>query len=215
MSEEFASPALLSILCVLMGAAVFFAPHVWLLERLRNSAVQSVSLGRAVMGAAMAALFTAALFSQIYALIDGHGVLWPEVFVLAALAIGSFILGRLRGMGLSRLFVKVPLAWFVINLKVFVFMLATAVIIGLFTAVNIPVRESVFVTGAVWIAALYKLHVSVQRQNSGKEKEAFHRLLWPLVLGLLFWMLPLLLNELIHSEGFPEMLHRSPPLQRA
>jgi len=138
------------------------------------------------------------------------------------LFMGAVISGRIRREEFSRLFIKVPLEWFVINLKVFGFMLVTAAIIGLFAAVNaffdvvlIPVRESVFITGAIWIAVLYRLHVSVQRQNSGEEKEAFHRLLWPFVLGLFFWMLPLLLNELARSEEFYEMFHRAPSLQRA
>jgi len=79
----------------------------------------------------------------------------------------------------------------------------------------VPVREATFLSGGLWIGLLYKLHLSTQRWASEYVGAGFSGLIWPLALGLFFWMLPLLLNELVHSEDFQEMLHRTPSLQRA
>ena len=228
MNEVFVIPPLLSVVCVLLGAGAFFAPHIWLIGKLRaaDSAFAGQSLTRCTYGNVMAMFFSGVAVSQVLAVISGQGVLWFEMILMLALVFGAFALGRVGGLSGVNLVRAVPLYWLVRNVAVLAFALAGFALFQLLLSVFgfardtlqlgvAPVREATFVSGGVLIATLYKLYMNVRHWDVVAVHNGFSRLIWPLVLGLFFWMLPLLLNEIAHSAEFHEMLNRTPPLQRA
>ena len=227
MGDAFASPPLLNFLCVLVGAGLLFSPHIWLISKLRGAgnALSEQSLARCGYGNAMAVFFTAVMISFSYALVGEQGVLWFEAALLLTLIAGGYGLALAGGRGAQAALQETPFIWLVRNAYVFGFMLASfaliQVLLSLFSFMHaalfpsiVPIRETILFAGALWIGALYYLHLRALGWCKSYDA-AFHKLLWPIVLGLFFFMLPLLINEIAHSEDFHEMLNRAPRLQRA
>jgi hypothetical protein len=222
MNELYAGAPLLNVLCAFLGAAVFFSPHFWLLSLSKHEAPREGGLGVFTFKTAMAAFFAVALVSFLNGFWEGAGVLWPELAALCALAGGAFVY-HCAGKRQARAFLKNTGGFLVLTVfKVLGFAVVTVLFVaGLmlcFAALNAvlpssvfqPVREATFLSGALWIGVLYRLHV-----RAGERHElAFHHTLWPLAVGLLVLMFPMLFQNLVTSEKFQESLNRPPSLQK-
>ena len=204
--NSFVTPPLFTILCVFLGAAIFFAPYSWLFKRTSSS----ISLGVYVFTTAMYAFFGVALFSCLHGVYDGRGLLWPEIFVLLILGAGGFLYAKITGQAPKDIPARLIHAFFVNNALAVGFILLSGGLIMLLLFF-LPLEHAVFSTGVVFIGALYWLY---GRYNASEDIQ-FHQILWPLVLGLLLFMGPLLVQEIANSEEFQKSLHAAPRLQKA
>lgn len=222
---DFNIPPMLIMLCAAMGAAAFFAPHLWLWQRVRGQ--RGEFLGFRVFALMMGALFSVSLFSLIRGFYDGLGVLPLEAFVVFALSAGAFVYLGAQGYGPGVCILRAARGWLMMNMQLAVLMLVTivlvqAVMVGLFflnarleTAVFNPVREAAFTGGVFWLVALYGLFRAVRAADQPDPAFKFHHVLWPLALGLFLLMIPMLVQHLAVSEKFYDMMHRPPRLQKA
>ncbi len=221
--ESFASPPLLNILCLSLGAAIFFTPHIWLCRQLKNSGGQNGTLADSVFKTAMATLFAVTVLSFLNGLSIDAGLFWPEIVMACLMMTGAFIYHCYIQ---KRSFRNAPkkLALFLLRtvLTVLALVAATTFLIQTFmlgfAVLNVnfngtffqPVRDATFITGALWIGALYWL---CERQG-GSGAVKFHQLLWPLALGLLIIMIPMLAQNFVNSEEFQDSRHKPPPLHK-
>jgi len=222
MIESFSSPPLFNILCVCLGAGVFFSPHIWLIKKIRSKVSYDDPLGTGVFKTAMATLFGVTLLSFLNGFSVGAGVLWPEFVLLCVLLIGALVYHAIRGSDLRTAPQKLGVFLFFTILKVLGFMFVAWIAIQslmlLFLWLNTvlplavfqPVREATFLIGALWIGLLYWLY----KRKAAAVELKFHYLFWPLVLGLLILMLPMLLQNFVNSEDFQDSLKRPPSLQK-
>lgn len=224
--ESFNLPPLFILICMGLGLAVFFAPHVWLLRLIRAGDQILPSLGQQAFAMAMSVFFTVAVLSLLWVQFEGQGSSVIEIFVIVALYGGAHIQAHCAGTEPLRIPLKIIWGWFSKNLQVMLMALAGfALIQGLllvFAFANIqsgdilfaPVREATFFTGVFWIGMLYFLYKLAQKRGVLPEGTVFHRLLWPLVLGLFLIMLPLLVQEVATSDSFRVMMDAPRPLQK-
>ncbi len=222
MDESFVSPPLFNILCVSLGAALFFAPYIWLRHHASHPERSREGLGYSVFKTAMAVFFAVTVLSFLNGVSVGKGILWPEAVLASILMVGAFIHHRVQGRPWRNAPKKLSLFLLRRVVTILGLMVLTAIIVAVlmyvFTGVNMilsagvfqPVREATFLIGVLWIGALYWLY----QRNSEFLALKFHHLLWPLVLGLLILMAPMALQNFVNSEQFQDSLHKSRPLQR-
>ena len=202
----FITPPLFTMLCVFLGAAIFFAPYSWLPRRSYSSS----SLGLYVFKSAMHAFFGVALFSCLYGVHSGRGLLWPEVSVLLILLLGGFIYTKIGGHSAKDIPLRLINVFLVSNaLTVSFILLSGGLVIVLMSFLSL--EYAVFSAGVVLVGVLYWLYGRYNPQGDLQ----FHNVLWPLALGLLLFMGPLLVQEIANSEKFQESLHAPPRLQKA
>ena len=222
MGEPFISPPLLNVLCMCLGAAIFFAPYIWLWRILKNPDRDNGALGYSVFKMAVAALFSVTVLSFLNGLSIGAGLLWPEIVLSCFLMTGAFIHYRIRGLPLSSAPKKLAMFLLRTILAVLGLMIITAFVVQTlmlgFVILNVnlnltffqPVRDATFITGALWIGGLYW----ICGRQEGAASLRFHQLLWPLALGLFILMIPMLVQNFVNSEEFQNSRHKPPPLHK-
>lgn len=82
-----------------------------------------------------------------------------------------------------------------------------------------PNRDAVMVVGLLWLFPFIHWYQKSQKpgiydQIKAPEHYKFYMLLWPIVIGLLFFIMPLFAQKLVTSDKFQDMLNAKPPLER-
>lgn len=105
---------------------------------------------------------------------------------------------------------------------VFVFMAVNIGVVKLIAvipalgAVLDPVRDAVMVSGALWLFPFIYWYQKAEKKEASQKPGhyKFHHILWPIVVGLFFFILPLFIEKMVTSEKYHDMLDAKPPLER-
>jgi len=210
MDDVFVTPPLLTVLCVLIGSASFFAPYLWVFRVVKRGRVD-VSLSFVVAVHITSVVLSVSVLSFLHGLYSGVW-LWFEAGVVLCFVLGCLIYRCVKGDFGLRSLLRMVRAWLVVNFCVLgcliVSLMIMALLFSVFDWLNVqagvlflnPLRDATLVTGVVLIAALFAVFSYICRHIS--IEFSFHHVLWPLVLGLFFLMGPLLIQNIMNSEEF-------------
>ncbi|MFP4313812.1 MAG: hypothetical protein ACLFR0_05740 [Alphaproteobacteria bacterium] len=240
--SAFQIPPVILVLCYALGTAVFIGLAQWSRERaLYFRASQSKW---AFISAWMVRGFIAVIFFSVSVqggLWEGY-IPHPEnpslvaelvlLIVITVLYLG--IQTRRKGMkdafyetGLEVPRVLAFMALFVLIwaasslLFLVLFNLHTGLVFALPALEGIlePMRDIVLVIGMIWLLP-YMYWYQRSRQLYREDHQTppklykFHTLLWPIVIGLVFFIMPLFFEQVARAGKLQEMMNTKPPLER-
>jgi len=90
---------------------------------------------------------------------------------------------------------------------------------ALFLPVFDPPRDTAMVVTGAWLLPFIILYQKIIKQSEAGQIKTpdhfkFYMLLGPILLGMLLFMVPLMVEKYIHSDKFHDMMNRKPPLER-
>lgn len=197
----FEIPPLFNVICVALGCGLLVAPFFWLLHVWRGG---DVTLNGAMAFTFLRIVLWVGVCSFIYGTYNGQGLsaLWVEcVFILSLIL--CFVLKRVRlYVEIVRQCLLVLLMFIVSAHFLFVYM-----ILGNF------IDLVVFICAGVHLGLLGLIYHYVIKFRQDLDVK-FYILLWPLVLGLIALILPLLLSHIANDIEVFERFNRPPPMVR-
>ncbi len=200
-------PPLFVLLFFGLGATMFASPYLWLYQVNRGQTDTTLSSDTMMNAARM--LFVISIGSAIYNLLRPEANIMGEVILLTALVVYLTVynLARKKKIWLvyatefaDTLFIFLVTCLFMVLTIVFAFMITKAMVVfneQVAFLFDDPLRNAVFITGVIWIGSLFLL-----ARNAGKKAEEddrrvqFHNVLWPLAIGLLLVMTPLVVEQM-------------------
>jgi hypothetical protein len=213
------TPIILRALCYLGGMSVFLGTMFWLARLAFGfgnafSLKETVGLWSARILAVLAMLSLGLMLTAWPGLANKLSIL-PEAATLVLLA-ALFLLTQ-KEKGFHGLFFETAKALGVAVLCLAGWAVSFALGVLMYYVAGLtqgPPWFPVFATGVLWVAAFSALYAYAHYKNrTGGLK--FHQILWPLLLGFIFVMLPDLLEHLAHSPKVHEIMEAPPRLQRA
>ncbi len=209
MNDAFQLPDLFVIACIACGAALLCAPFLWI----GYGARRGLALYRVASGAFFSALALVAFGSFLNGVFAAHHVLKTEIFIFAFCLLLIWLVHRRQGV---KMFMLYNCSIIVI---VTILMSILGFVWGVFTVLNFvdfgfiePLRESVLIVGALYMLVLWKVFQKTRMKAA--EGMLFRQMLWPIALGLLVWMMPLMVMNFVHSEKYHKMRDYAPRLQK-
>lgn len=223
-------PPLFQILCFFIGSAALLVPFLWLWHvRTSEEGGELKTLGQLAYTTMMRAFFLVVLFSLVRGLVVTEDVvLLPEIVFSVLMILGfvghlylqkraDFSIPFLWTASLYEIRRQLMLVLVILMIEILSFLTVFILVYGVMLLPGIgvnPLELAIFMVGVFWLGGLYLFFSKVQKLCPERFPEYFsyYKLLWPIVVGLLFFMLPLLLYDIAHSEKAREQLMRPPPL---
>jgi asparagine N-glycosylation enzyme membrane subunit Stt3 len=213
------TPMILRALCYLGGMSVFLGTMYWLARLALGKGnvftlKETVGLWSARILAVLAMLSLGLMLLSWPGLANKLSIL-PEAATLILLA-ALFLLTQ-KDKGFVGLLGEALKALGVTALCLAGWALSFALGVAMYYIAGLtqgPPWFPVFATGVLWLAGFSGLYAYAHHKNR-TDGLKFHQVLWPLLLGFIFVMLPDLLEHLAHSPKVHEIMQAPPRLQRA
>lgn len=229
MEEPFFNiPPLFSILCILLGSALLVSPYLWLYGII-DSGRYSVSLGYAVLRNVLRILFLSLCFTLFYSYTQLNSISGNVIEIAALVCFAAAFFMRAKGkekMTLALMWPKLEKEaveqLFLLIYIVFFWTLAAGSIytVNSFYALlgaAMAIQMMVGLAGGVGLVVLFILQrkAAAALPEEDKRRCAYHDIIWPVALGLLMLIVPLLMYQFAYDPEFYEKLHPPPTLSRA
>ena len=206
-------PPLFVLLFFGLGATMFVSPYFWLYQYGKGQTEASLSSDTMMNAARM--LFVISLGSAIYNVTDPEASILGEIMIMVALIVYLSVYNLARKNKLLHVFASecantaftlIVTCLFMLMTFVFSIMLIKAMVVVNIMVAPIfgdPIQFTVLITGVVWISSLYMLSRFASKKHEEEVKTVqFHNVLWPLAIGLLLVMTPLVVEQMSRDGKF-------------
>lgn len=233
----FQIPVIFVLLCFTLGTSVFYGLAHWcVLVQQGNYEGQSISsiISKWLLRGMIIVLFFP-IFVKFYTIgqSDPDFSITSEVSALILIFM-AFIAYQCRRNNLKlrqavercafegikhlQLFLSIIVIWGVSAcLGIAVYMMSTQA--ALFLPVFDPPRDTAMVVTGAWLLPFIILYQKIIKQSEAGQIKTpdhfkFYMLLGPVLLGMLLFMVPLMVEKYIHSDKFHDLMNKKPPLER-
>lgn len=238
LEDTFKIPFIFVILCYALGTGVFIGTGQWA-RLIAKGGYDGQNVWRFIGGWMVRGWVWVILF----ALSIQFG-LWPEYkpenpsytaeLIILAIVVVIFTAFQLKKGNLLRAYkaeiikhgIYSALAILIWGLTIGIFFLINAssywltLNVPFFEGVLDPSRDAAMVIGLLWLLPFIQWYqkgkIAQNWHDNAKAPQhyKFYMLLWPIIIGLFFFILPLFAQKVITSEKFQEALNAKPPLER-
>lgn len=125
-----------------------------------------------------------------------------------------------KEIGLVCLYLAVSCILWLASIFVFLFaQIAIASLPSMFAGIFDPVRDAVIILVSLWLMPFiywFNKGKDLQEKEPSKTPEhyKFHHVLWPFIVAIFFFILPLFVEKVASSGKIEEMMNAKPPLER-
>lgn len=234
---NFQIPLIFVLLCFTLGTAVFYGLGHWCVI-VKNGVYEGQSISSIISkwllrGVVIVLFFP--IFVKFYTIgqPDPYFSVVSEISALI-LILASFIayqyfknhlktrqvLEKIAFEGIKhlQLFLSIVVIWggsVFIGLAVYLLSAKASAILPVFE----PPRDTAMVVAGMWLIPFVVLYQNIQNKSEAGQIKIpdhfkFYMLLGPILLGMLLFMVPLMVEKYIHSDKFHDMMNRKPPLER-
>ena len=222
------TPPLFFILSFWTGSALLLGVFMWLRD-VHNGKYDGESLQHVVGTWLARGLFLTIITSLLSGYITTNGSgndnpahYWPELLMLGAFISGIALYNRAQpqtGKDFTRIILlEVFQALFLAIVILMVWSLSYLIHLSMmvinspFAAFANPLRDAIIVVGTLWIMPFTVLFMRAKNKSQKGEitlpqNFRFQNILWPILLSLIIFMLPLLIETFLHSAKYKKMMN--------